>query len=154
MAATRIGQFRDRNPEVNTGATLPLTRTVYQDAQVASTTKTIRFYPDAAGRMRALNVFGTITGTVSVNLLKNGTTVLSGVVTLASATRCQLRAFGSAALTTAGGPFNTDSDINRAKLDYEVGDYLEISLVTAAASTIATLQVELVCDEQQRSPFF
>lgn len=151
MLAPRVGQYRNHQPAVQAGATLPVVYTVFQQSQGASLTYTARFFPDAAGTIRAMNIFGSTTGTVTVDLLKNGVSVLSAVVPVGSAVRANVRSFGSTAMAAAGGPFNTDTTVNRAKLDYEVGDYFEVQMATAAASSLASFALSLTCDEQQRT---
>ena len=150
MAAPRIGmkgRFSEFNNAVSAGAELPVTRNFYQDAQAASLTRSLRFYPRAGGRIRALTMYAAITGTVTIDVQKNGVSVLSGTFTLANNTLKALEGLGAGGV--GSGFFNTVSDANKKALMYEKGDYILITLTTAATSTITGLVGELTCDEQQ-----
>jgi hypothetical protein len=148
MPAPRIGRFSLHNSAASAGAELPVLRNFFMPSLAASTTATIRVYPRQAGTIRGLSAFATATtGTVSVDVRKNGTTVLSSVPNLTGGTPVRLDGLGPGGV--GSGFFNTNTETNQKALRYERGDYIDIVVTVAASSSATNLAIELTCDEQQ-----
>lgn len=116
-------------------------------AQAQSLTYSTKFYARGDGEIVIASVIADITGTVTFDIKKNGSSVLSGAATLTDDTKYKLRGFGATGV--AANYFNTDSAANRAKLKYTVDDLIQVDIITAAASTVVTGTVTLHVDEEQ-----
>jgi len=136
------------NSAVVSGAQLPVPYCVTPVAQAQSLAYNYTFKPSAAGRIRHLSAFLDLTGTVTLDLLKNGSSVLVAAQTLTDVTTRTLEGLGEDA-TGEDQDFNTNSATNLAKLTYAKGDELTVRITTAAASTVVNGLVVVTCDEEQ-----
>lgn len=148
MPNTRQRRMADLESHVRAGALLPAKYSFAPLAQAASLTVNYDFIAAEEGILRHLGFNIAITGTVTINLLKNAVTVMSAVFTVVNNTNQEFEGLGG----DVTGPlrnFNTLSDANLAKLRYSKGDTLRVAIVTAAASTVVSGGVVLTTDERQ-----
>lgn len=142
------GRLAEYNTEVSAGARLTSKIGITLIAQAASLTHAYKFKVPDEGRVRHISVNADITGTVTFDLKKGGTSVLVGVQTLTDLTTRELQGLGSDA-TGEERDFNTKTAANSDKLEYLDGDEWSLEIITAAASTVVVGLAVITVDERQ-----
>lgn len=147
MPALIPGRMADLEAAANAGALFPVKYSGAAGALAAGTT-TFTFAAAEAGRMRHFTAYVVQSAnTVTVNVKKNGTTVMTGAQTLTTATNQIIEGLGT---DTSGADedFNTNVAASRALLTYAKGDLIQVEFVVTTTA-LTNCSFALTCDERQ-----
>ena len=134
------------NAEAESGAYFPMVYG-FGFGTLGVATHTFEWKVDQPGRIRNGSFMAQFPNTVTVNLFKNGASIVVAAKSLTTGTLTRLKGFGDDA-TGAEQHWNTDTAANRAKFDYEAGDEFSLDVVVGTAAATAG-NMQIVCDERQ-----
>lgn len=151
MAARIRGRFADF--EADPAITLPHVFTAHLPLLTDGTTNTIHYYMPGPGKVRTFAArVQRAGGTVTIDLLKNGVSMLASTRALPDDAMYVIEGVGGDS-TGNDIDFDTDTAAHRLELDVAKGDVITVSIVPATANSTDYTHT-LTCDLVQPTTKF